>query len=181
MGFSFEHTLTISEGEYVALFHGSGRKAKPLKLGALAVVGVLCLFSKWTLLIGILVLMIAAFIVFMEVKGWRFALPQSYRDSVHLHSPVTYAVSEEAFSITGDLLDVHSKWANLKVWRKTGVWLILTPHALPPLFFKVSDLERAGVFGELMELVRRNGVEFNSPEARRANPCIQRIAKRRAR
>jgi len=177
MGFEFKHTLLISEDEYVALFHGS-RKSKPARLGVLAAIGILCLFSKWTLLIGILALAVVAFIVFMEILGWQLTLPQSYRYSVHLHSPVTYTISEKGFSLAGELLAVHSEWQNLKVWRKNGDWLILSPNVLPPLFFKVSDLERAGVFSEVMDLVKKNAVEFNSTEARRANLSFHRIAKR---
>ena len=110
----------------------------------------------------------------MEIIGWRFALPRSYHDSVHLHYPVTYTVSEEGFSLTGELLDVRSKWSSLKMWQKNGDWLILTPYVLPQLFFKVSDLEKAGIYNELVDLVKRNSFEFNSAEARRANKLIER-------
>ncbi len=110
----------------------------------------------------------------MEIIGGRFALPRSYLDSVLLHYRVPWYVSEEGFSLTGELLDVRSKWSSLKMWQKNGDWLILTPYVLPQLFFKVSDLEKAGIYNELVDLVKRNSFEFNSAEARRANKLIER-------
>jgi hypothetical protein len=159
--FSFEHAWEMTAADYVWLNTPSFRPSRRgfLRLAAVAVSGLAGLFWRYTAGIGMLVLVIMAFLAAMPL--WmRWATRNSFDKSDYLHGPVAYGVW-----LRGASLGAESDWAGLKQWAERGGWLILFGSGMPPVYLPIGDLSEAGVYADVKALAQAHAREPATPEA----------------
>ena len=84
----------------------------------------------------------------------------TYRDSAHLHQPLTFGVSNHGLSVSGSDLDLRCGWSNLAIWHEREGWLRVCPHGMQDLYFRVSELQEADVYERVIEFCRKHGREY---------------------
>jgi len=152
----------MSEAQYAELTRVFARVRRPWRLAIVAALGVICLFSTWTFLLGCCLLVLVTLNLLLPAfpKG---PTRRAYEQLTDLRGPVKYAVSTEGLSFSGTWTNASCGWPNLVQWRLLDEWLILFPAAMPLIFFRVSDLEEAGIFESVMGLAKKHGVNYNKP------------------
>jgi len=124
-----------------------------LRLALFAVFGVAALFWRYTAAVGVLVLLIIAFIAALP-RMMRSALQTRFDESDHLHGPVAYGVSSRGFWLRGETLGAESDWAGLRVWDEREGWLILFGSGMPPVYLPIGDLRSAGLYDDVKTLAQ---------------------------
>jgi hypothetical protein len=164
--FSFEHAWEMTAAEYVRLTTPPLRPSRRgyLRLAAFAVFGIAALFWRYTAGIGVLALVIMAFIAAMP-RLMRWAARNSFDKSDHLHGPVAYGVSSRGFWLRGASLGAESDWAGLGGWQEREGWLILSGSGMPPVYLPIGDLREAGVYADVKALAQAHAREPAAPEA----------------
>lgn len=117
--FRFENTMTITESQYLAVW-GILRKrrlSQIIRVGALAALGVLFLFSAYTLLLGLIVLGLVVVFVFIP-KIVPFGARSTFRETKYLRDPLTYGVSDQKLWVRGARIDASALWSMLVTWRE---------------------------------------------------------------
>jgi hypothetical protein len=161
--FSFENTLKLTESQYLEVWAlvPSGRRSRLIRRGALAAVGVVFLFSPYTLLLGVAVLAAGVFYAFaprMIPAGAR----STFRQHEYLRDELTCGVSDERLWVRSERLDAAAAWSMLAVWRERAGWLVLSPSGIPPVYLSVERLKAEGLYERVLALAKRHGKEFNS-------------------
>jgi hypothetical protein len=164
--FSFEHAWEMTAADFVWLNTPSFRPSRRgyLRLAALAVFGLAALFWRYTAGIGMLVLVIMAFIAAMP-RFVRSSLRNRFDESDYLHGPVAYGVSSRGFWLRGASLGAESDWAGLRSWQERGGWLILFGSGMPPVYLPVGELREAGVYADVKALAQVHAREPAASEA----------------
>ncbi|HEY5674403.1 MAG TPA: hypothetical protein VIR78_11900 [Malonomonas sp.] len=165
--FSFEETILLSEEEYVDIFGVIPKSRKTFMRFCMLAVGVICLFFPFTQLLGIFLLGMAFVSVVMN-RNLPGMSKQTYKAKPYYHQPVTYGITQNKLWANFENFNISSAWENLAVWQLQGKWVRLSPHGLPPIIFKKESLEKAGILETVLQKAKQFGVEFNSPEAKRA-------------
>ena len=159
--FKFEHNLHFTEERYVSLFGAFRKKTRPLRIAALGMLGLACLFSPYTLVIGVFVLFFSIFGIF--ILRW---IPKSavhvYRNSPYLHDPLTYGVDHRCLWLVGPLIEARVPWAAATVWARRDGWLRITAVGAPLFWFPIDELKRAGVYEPVMKLCKQHAAQFNA-------------------
>jgi len=160
--FKFENTVTITESEYVAIWSVLPKKPwfRYVRLIAIIAVGVLCLFSKYTLLIGLLLLGVAATAVFVP-KIMPSSNRSIFRRHVYLRDPLTYGASDQKMWVRGARIDASVQWSMLVTWREIEGWLLLSPSGIPPVYLSLARLKEEGLYDRVSDLAKRHAPEFN--------------------
>lgn len=176
MPFTFEHDFRFTEKRYVELFGVFRKKTKPLRIALVGALGVACLFSPYTLVVGIVILAVSALMLFLasRIPG---SAAYAFRDSPYLHDTLTYGVDDRNLWLAGPLIEARVPWEAADVWDERGGWLRISATGVPRFWFPVAKLKDAGVYERVMELCRLHAVRFNSPGA--AAELRRRKAKRR--
>ena len=154
----FENTVKVTETDFVAAWGVTGSPNK-VNYVALVAVGILCLFTPYTLLLGIALLGLAfvgAFTPVIVPGGAR----HRFRQLKYLQEPLTYGVSEQKLWVKGPNIDASVPWSMLYNWRETDDWLVLAPYAIPPLFLSLARLRGEGLYGRVRALAASNASEF---------------------
>lgn len=162
----FENTVKLTEAEFVATW-GVVRAPNKLKYVALVAVGILCLFTPYTLLLGLLLLGLAvlgSFIPIIIPGGAR----HKFRELSYLHEPLTYGVSEHKLWVKGASIDASVPWSMLYTWREIQDWLVLSPVGIPPVYLSLARLREEGVYGRVRAIAASNAPEYNKsgPDSR---------------
>jgi len=164
--FVFEHAHRFTEKEHVRVMTAFSRKprARTRRMAVLLVTAGLCLLSHYTLLLGIILLLLTAVGIWLPhtIPGTASRL---YRESKLLKHELTYGASERGLWVRGPDFSGWAAWHLLGHWRIRGDWLMLPCSGIPPVFLPVSELQAAGVFEEVMELVRVNGIAYDGEAA----------------
>ncbi|HVF66524.1 MAG TPA: hypothetical protein VM914_02595 [Pyrinomonadaceae bacterium] len=159
--FSFENTLKLTESQYLDVW--ALVPARPLsrliRRAALAAVGVIFLFSPYTLLPGIVILILNAVSLF-EPKIFPAGAASMFHQHKYLRDALTCGVSEQRLWVKSARLDASVSWSMLVTWRERGGWLVLSPSGVPPVYLSVSRLKEEGLYGRVIELARENAKEF---------------------
>ena len=165
--FRFEHTHALSQTQYVALFGvlASGRPRQLRRITTLAI-AVACLFSPYTLLLGVTILSLAAVAMFMPHYLPRTAA-RMYRETVYLHGPVTYGLDQDTLWVRAAGLSADVTWEHLTVWQERGGWFILRGNGFPMLLYPVDALKADGLYEDVRRLAERHGAEFGTRRGRR--------------
>ena len=155
----FENTLQLTESEYVAAW-GTVRIRRKVRFVAFVAVGIACLFTPYTLLLGLLILGLAVLGLFIPIivpGGAR----HRFRELKYLHEALTYGVSEQKLWVKGANIDTSVTWSMLYNWREVGDWLVLAPYAIPPVVLSLARLKEEGVYGRVRALAAAHAPEFN--------------------
>ncbi len=161
--FSFENTLKLTESQYLEVWAlvPSGRASRLMRRAALAAIGVVFLFSAYTLLLGVIVLAATVFYSFaprMIPAGAR----GTFRQHEYLRDALTCGVSDERLWVRSERLDASAAWSMLVVWRERAGWLVLSPSGIPPLYLSIDGLKAEGLYERVLTLAKQHGKEFKS-------------------
>lgn len=159
--FSFEHTFKFNEELYVRLNSLFTKKSKPLRLSLIAVAGVLCLFWEYSILLGVIILLLSIISLFLP-SSLPGTVAANYRKMDYLHSELTYGVNKNKLWVTGKELSVELGWQHAVVWDVREGWLRITAHNIPVLWFEIEKLKEAGVYEKVIELCKKHAVRFDS-------------------
>lgn len=164
--FAFEHSHRFTEKEYVQVMAVFSRKPKPRirRAALIIVIGILCLFTRYTLLPGVLILLLSAFVLVVPYT-FKGTAANGFRESKYLKDEMTYGVSERGLWMRGPNHSAWASWKMLGAWRIRGDWLMLPCSAIPCVFLPVSELQAAGIFEPVMALVRSHGTAYDGEAA----------------
>lgn len=159
--FSFENTVTLTESQYIAVWGVLTKRPKMIRLVGLAAAGVLFLFTKLTLLLGLLVLSLVVVIVFAP-RLLSFGARSTFRGHNYLRDALQYGVNDQKLWVKGARIEASVPWSALVTWRETEGWLVLSPSGIPPLYLSLGRLKNEGLYGRVRALAASNAPEFNT-------------------
>ncbi|HEV8369717.1 MAG TPA: hypothetical protein VGQ39_17305 [Pyrinomonadaceae bacterium] len=167
--FRFENSLTMTESQYLAVWAllPAHRLARIIRLGALTAVGVVFLFTPYTLLLGVLILGVVGLYLFLPrliPAGTR----SLFRQHRYLRDVLTYGVSDQKLWVKGARLDANVSWSMLVTWREREGWLVLSPSGIPPVYLSLARLREEGLYDQVKNLATRNANEFKTSGYMRA-------------
>lgn len=160
--FNFEHTHQLSQAEYVGLW-GLLDPASPARLVwriSIVAVGLACLWSAYTILLGVIILAVAAVATFMG----RFlpgTVARNFEKFRYLHGPVTYGADETYVWLRTPDFWAKPAWRHVTVWRERNGWLILQGNGFPPVLLPIAALKDQGIYDQVKILAQKHGVEWN--------------------
>jgi hypothetical protein len=161
--FRFENTLKLTESQYLDVWAlvPTTRLSRLIRHAALAVVGIIFLFSPYTLLLGVVLILSVAITPFEPRM-----IPASARSLFHQHKylrdALTCGVSEQRLWVKSARLDASVPWPMLATWRERAGWLVLSPSGIPPVYLPISRLREEGLYEQVIELARQHAKEFKS-------------------
>lgn len=158
--FTFENTVTLTESQYLAVWGVLTKRPRMIRLVGLTAVGVLLLFTKLTLLLGLLVLGLVGVILFAP-RLLSFGALSSFRGHKYLREALIYGVNDHKLWVKGAQIDASVPWSALVTWRETEGWLVLSPSGIPPLYLSLGHLKNEGLYGRVRALAASNAPEFN--------------------
>lgn len=158
----FENIVKLTESEYVAIWAvlPTGRRSRMIRFGLLVVVGAVFLFTKYTLLLGIILLGLAVLALLAPgiipvVVGGNFGKHKYLRDAL------TYGVDHQKLWVKGATIDASVPWSMLVTWREKEGWLVLSPSGIPPVYLSLARLNEEGLYGRVRALAASNAPEFD--------------------
>ena len=162
--FRFENTLTLTESQYVAVWAvlSPRRSSRMIRLGVLVAVGIVFLFSTYTLILGLILLGLIVFSLFFPCKILLAGARSTFRQHKYLRDPLTYGVSEEKLWVKGARMDASVPWSMLVTWREIEDWLVLSPSGIPPVYLSLARLREEGLYGRVRALAASNAPEFGT-------------------
>lgn len=158
----FENTVQLTESQYQALWAilpawGMSRLAR---FSALVAVAVLFLFTKYTLLLGLILLTLAV-LVLLAPRIVSFGAYSTFRQHRYLREALTYGVNEQRIWVKGTTIDASVPWSMLVTWQEKENLLILSPSGIPPVYLSLNRLKGEGVYGRVRALAASHAPEFN--------------------
>jgi hypothetical protein len=160
--FTFEHTYQLSQTEYVGLWGllDSARPARFVRRIGIVGVGLACLFSPYTILLGVSILALAAVMAFVP----RFlpgTVARNYEEFRYLDGPVTYGADETYVWLRTPDFSAKPAWRHVTVWRERNGWLILQGNGFPAVLMPIAALKDQGIYDQVKMLAQKHGVEWN--------------------
>ena len=167
--FSFENTVKLTESQYLDVWAlvPARRLSRSIRRAALAAVGVIFLFSPYTLLLGVVLLIFNVVSVF-EPRMIPAGARSSFHQHKYLRDALACGVSEQRLWVRSAQLDASVAWSMLVNWRERAGWLVLSSSGIPPVYLPVSRLKEEGLYERVTELARQNGREFKAVSPFRA-------------
>jgi hypothetical protein len=161
--FKFENTLKLTESQYLAVWAlvPARRLSRSIRFGALAAVGVVFLFTSYTVVLGAMLLsliVLSAFIPRIIPVGTR----SSFHQHKYLRDALTYGLSEQKLWVKGNLLDASVSWSMLVTWRETEGWLVLSPSGILPVYLSLARLTEEALYEQVSGLARLHAEEFKT-------------------
>ena len=158
----------MSQAQYVTLvgLMASGRSRLLRRIVGVAG-GVACLFSPYTLLLGVVVLVSIA-IASIVPHCLPGTAARTYREMTYLHGPVTYGVDHERLWARAAGLSAEVTWRHLTVWQERGGWLIFRGNGFPLMLFPVDGLTAAGLYDIVRGIAARHCAEFGGRRTSRS-------------
>ena len=166
--FRFEHTHKFKEAEYVAL-HGPFAiqgTARWLRWIAMLLLGLVCLLSRYTFLLGVVVLVLGAIVLLMP-RWAPGTTARGFREFRYLREPVTYGADSTNVWVKTTDFRAEAAWRHLVTWRERSRWLILQGSGFPQVVFPIAALKAAGAYEPVKALAKEHGVEFASRAGRK--------------
>ncbi|MDP8248665.1 MAG: hypothetical protein P9M00_11045 [Candidatus Tritonobacter lacicola] len=149
--------MKLTEGDYVAILQPS--KVRGWRISAIIIIGILCLFSRYTLVVGIALICLGIIAVVLPHLV-PFGARSNFKGHRYLHQKLTYGVMEDGLWIRGKDLDARASWHLLVTWRVLGDWLILSPSGIPQIYLPISKMKESSVYDKILDLARKHGKEF---------------------
>ena len=167
--FRFEHTCRVSLDDYLSVRYGFVGINTRTRWGirvALLLVAVACLFSRYTLLLGLA--LIARDVVNVAVRGRGGSVfGDRYRSLTYLHHPVTYGADPDRLWLRGQDLSVDAGWPQVAVCLETDRWLVVSLKAIGEFMLPVQEMKREHAYEPLLAHVARMGIPVRRPPAPR--------------
>ena len=162
--FRFENTFKLTESQYLAVWAvlPLWRVPRLIRLGALAAVGVLFLFTTYTLLLGVILLSLIVVSVFLPGRIVPVGARSLFQRHEYLRDALTYGVSEQKLWVKGARIDASVSWSMLGSWREIEGWLVLSASGIPPVYLSLASLTEEGLDGRVRALAAAHAPEFNN-------------------
>ncbi|MFL6254001.1 MAG: hypothetical protein ACJ74T_03190 [Pyrinomonadaceae bacterium] len=159
--FSFESTLKLTESEYLDVWTlvPAARLTGVIGRAALAAVGVIFLFSSYTLLLGVMLLLYTT-VSFFAPRMIPVGTRSTFYQHTYLRDALSCGVSERRLWVRSTRLDASAAWSMLVTWRERAGWLVLSPSGIPPVYLPINRLKEEGLYEHVLELARQHGREF---------------------
>ena len=160
--FRFENTVKLTESQYVSVFGILPRplSSRKMRFALLGAAGILLLFTRYTLLIGLSLLGLLVLTAFIP-RIISFGSRSLFRKHLYLRDALTYGVSDQKLWVKGSKIDASVSWSMLVTWREIEGWLVLSPSGIPPVLLLLARLQEEGLYGRVMALAASNAPEFN--------------------
>jgi len=159
--FSFEHTFKFDEELYVQLNSLFAKKSKTVRLSLVAIAGIACLFWAYSLLLGIIILILVTVSLFLP-SFLPATAASNYRKMDYLHNDLTYGVNEQKLWVIGKDFNVEIGWQHAAVWDVREGWLKISANNTPVLWFEIEKLKEAAIYDKVIELCKKHAIRFNS-------------------
>lgn len=165
--FRFENTLRLTESQYLAVWAilPTWRLSRIMRFGLLAAVAVVFLFTKYTLLLGLILLGLAVLALFIP-RIIPVGARSTFRQHKYLREALTYGVNEQRLWVKGTRIDASVPWSMLVTWREKEDWLVLSASGIPPVYLSLARLREEGLYGRVRALAASNAPEFNKSSPR---------------
>ena len=169
--FRFEHTHQLSQREYVAIWAllDQAPSARSTRGGAIVALGFACLFSRYTMLLGVVILGGAAFVAFVP-HVWPGIAARNFREFHYLDGPVTYGADEKSVWARTPDFSAKANWRHVSVWRERKGWLILQGSGFPPVLLPIAAMQAQGAYDQVKAMAQEHAVEWNRTVRRNPVP-----------
>ena len=161
--FRFGNTFTMTESQYVALW-GILPSRSPsgwMKVIAASAVGILFLFTPYTLLLGVILLGLIVLAIFapqLLLGGSRL----SFRGQDYLQDAITYEVTDQRLWVRSARIEASASWSMLTTWQEKEGWLILSASGIPRVLLSLARLREEGLYGRVRALAASNAPEYGT-------------------
>jgi len=153
--FNYSYSHKWSEKEYVEARSIFAKDNRVLRVVLIGIIGILFLFCQYTLILGILMLVLTIIALYkpsLIVYGAR----QEFRSYLLLRYTLTYRVSDSGLSVEGENgFYANCNWENHTYCKEDRGWIILTGTGMPLLFFPTTKVKQDGVYDSIMEYVKK--------------------------
>ena len=167
--FKFENTLKLTESQYLAVWAilPPRRLSRSIRMVALAAVGIVFLFTPYTVVLGAILLGLIILMTFFPR-----IIPVGARSLFHGHKylrdVLTYGVTEQKLWVKGTRLEASVSWSMLVTWREIEGWLVLSASGIPPVYLSLAGLREQELYEQVSGLARQNAKEFKTSGFSRA-------------
>lgn len=121
-----------------------------------AVIAIACLFCKFTMLIGIGLLILLTTNLFRG-KIATYGSKSHFSDSRILGSPITFGIGNSGLRIRAENFDARVGWEMVHSWSLCDSWLTITTQHAPRLYFPIDNLREEGVLASVIDLCHEYG------------------------
>jgi hypothetical protein len=168
---NFEHTHRLSQAEYVGIWAllDPARPARLVRRIGILVVGLACLLSPYTMLLGVIILALAA-VAALIPSFFPGTAARSFRQFCYLDGPVTYGADEDSVWVRTLDFSAKAAWRHVTVWRERNGWLILQGNTFPPVLLPITALKAQSIYDQVKALAQKHAVEWN--RAGRREPIL---------
>lgn len=158
--FTFEHSFKFDEKKFVQLNSLFIRKNRPVRIGLIFVTGIACLFWKYTLMIGIIIVALTILALFMEKLIPKTAA-NNFEVMRYLHTELTYGVSEKNLWVKGEQLFVTIGWELVVTMEEREGWLRISANSTPSMWFQIAQLKQEHIYDNVIGLCKKHGIRYS--------------------
>ena len=118
---------------------------------AFGVVGIACLFWRYTIALGAVTLALSTFAWAMRERSRTLR-----KDYAPLREPsrtVRMTLTQDGYSLSGDDFSAETKWSNVFNGFETDGSLLIQAWRMPRVYIKIDELKQAGVYERVREIV----------------------------
>ena len=157
----------MTESQYVAVWGiwSPRPSSQVIRLVALTLAGIVLLLTKYTLLLGVILLGVVVIAVFLP-RTLPGSSRRLFRQHKYLQDAITYGVSDEKIWMKGHRIDASVSWSMLVTWRETEDWLVLSPSGIPPIYLSLARLREEGLYGLVRALAASNAPQYGAATQR---------------
>lgn len=161
--FKFENTLTMTESQYVAVWGvlPPRRRSQLIRVIAVGAVGVLFLFTRYTVILGVILLALVIVRVFMP-RLLSSGARSSFRQHTYLQDAITYGVTDRKLWLKSARIEASISWSMLSTWYEKEDWLVLSASGVPPILLSLARLREEGLYGRVRALAASNAPEYDT-------------------
>ena len=162
--FRFENTFRMTEAQHVALLSVSLPRSRSglIKLIIAASVGVLFLFTPYTLILGVVLLVLVMMAIFLP-ELTSLGARQTFHQQKYLREAITYGVSDQRLWVKSAHIEASASWSMLVTWREVEDWFVLSPSGIPPVLLSLARLKEEGLYGRVRALAASNAPKYGTP------------------
>ena len=161
--FEYKHSLKLTSDQFAETQSLLKKETRRIRRLVSLLFGIACLFSPYTIVLGIALLFLLALVVFIPKKAPSIN-KNRFKEFPHLHKKLTHEVTDSELRIHGKEIDFRCSWPNLRFWQLKNNWLILSPNGMPMLLFNITDLKNKNVYDEILSLAKMHGFEYGHAE-----------------